>query len=694
MRSRRLSVIWAAASVYWLSIAAAGAQSVAPSPTPSPAANSAAQPSTSQVPSAPNTQNSPATRLPDVAITATRITQPLDSIGTTITIVHDQQIQDQKIQQVSDALREVPGVEVTQSGGPGTITDVSIRGATSSQVLVLLDGVEVNSNTAGSFDFANLTTDNTDRLEVLRGAGGSLYGSSAIGGVINLISQEGSGPPKFTLLSDGGNWETQRQVATANGAYGDLGYSGSISYYSTNGFQSVNSAYDNLSGAGRLDWHLNENTTLRGFARYTSAQVGLPEYSNFYPGAPLDPSANQRYDFMLFKGEVDSHPTDKLAIHYFGSFVRDETRDNKTPAPLTYYFNADDIPEEIWGQNGEAVYTWLPGWISLAGFDFKNLWARVVSNSISYAPPPCPKGALRAECPAPSNSVFSATQQQYAGYLQQQGSLLHDHLLLTGGFRVDGNSQFGEEVSPSWAVAVPLTRYGINLRGNYAEGFEAPTFDDLYFPDFGNPNLKPTISSEYDGSIEKHFGELSSFTVTYFSRRIHNLIVAAPTGTSGAVLAENIGRDDTQGVELVPAIYPFKGFSLSGNFTVLDSTHDPHTPTLQPVRVPKHAAAGVAQYKSASLLRAGDQFTAALFYQFVGDFNDIQTQPPFGYENHGGYQLFNLTLSYDLGSGFAPRLTSEEAFVRIQNLFDRNYSQAFGYPAPPINFEAGLKIGL
>jgi vitamin B12 transporter len=120
----------------------------------------------------------------------------------------------------------VPGVEVTQSGGPGTITAVTIRGSSSSQVLTLLDGVEVNSGTAGSFDFANLTTDNTSRIEVIRGAGGSLYGSSAIGGVINQISQEGAGAPKFSLLSDGGNWQTQRQVATVNGAAGRLGYSG------------------------------------------------------------------------------------------------------------------------------------------------------------------------------------------------------------------------------------------------------------------------------------------------------------------------------------------------------------------------------------------------------------------------------------------------------------------------------------
>lgn len=663
------------------SAASPSASPESPGATATPSA-SPSNPKSSQI-RGKQAQTAP-TKLPDVAITATRITQPLSQIGTTITVVHDKQIQDQKIQQTSDALREVPGVEVTQSGGPGTITDVSIRGSSTSQVLVLLDGVEVNSTTAGSFDFANLTTDNVGRIEVLRGAGGSLYGSSAIGGVVNVISQEGTGAPKFSLLSDGGNWETQRQIATASGALGSLGYSGTISYYSTKGFEPINNSYDNLSGVGRLDWHVTDNTTLRAFARYTAADVGLPEYSNYTIGAPKDPNANQRDEFMFFKGEIDSQLTEHLLVRAFGSFVRDEIHVNKTHSPSLDYFNSDDIPNEIRGANGEAVYTWMPGLVTLIGFDFKDLWARERSSSIYYTPPP----------PFYSSSVFSSTQQQYAGYVQQQLSLLHDHLLITGGFRVDGNSQFGKEVSPSWAVAIPFKKYGITLRGNYAEGFEAPTFNDLYYPGYGNPNLPATTSSEYDGSIEKRFGELTTFTATYFSRRIHNLITSAPCSScSSGFHAVAIGRADMQGVELVPSVHPFRVFSLNGNFTFLDSTHRPLIPDLGPVRVPKYSASGVAQYQKSGLLRAEDQVTAALFYQFVGDYNDLETQPPYGEHNHGGYHVFNLTLSYKLTGALVPYLSDEEAFVRIQNLFDRHYSQAFGYPSPRINCEAGVKIG-
>jgi outer membrane receptor protein involved in Fe transport len=162
------------------------------------------------------------------------------------------------------------------------------------------------------------------------------------------------------------------------------------------------------------------------------------------------------------------------------------------------------------------------------------------------------------------------------------------------------------------------------------------------------------------------------------------------------MLPENVGRADMQGVEVVPSLTPINGFSLSGNFTYLDSTHRPLIAGLQPVRVPKYSASAVAQYKVHDLFINGDQLTSALFYQFVGDREDLQTQPPFGDENHNSYSLVNLTLSYELGQlgqSFAPYLYHKEAFIRIQNLFDRNYSQDFGFPAPPINFEAGIKMG-
>ncbi|MGH7634209.1 MAG: TonB-dependent receptor, partial [Gemmatimonadaceae bacterium] len=166
-------------------------------------------------------------------VTATRMEQPLDTVGTTVSVVESHQIQEQQIHAAGEVLRQVPGVVVEQSGSAGTQTDVSIRGSTAAQTLILMDGVNVDSGATGGFDMAGVTSDDLDRIEVVRGAGGALYGSSAIGGVVNLITREGSGPLKLSYDGEGGNRATQRQSLVFDGAEGRLAYSGALSYFST-----------------------------------------------------------------------------------------------------------------------------------------------------------------------------------------------------------------------------------------------------------------------------------------------------------------------------------------------------------------------------------------------------------------------------------------------------------------------------
>jgi vitamin B12 transporter len=612
--------------------------------------------------------------LPTIVVTATRIRQPLSEIGTTVTVVDQHQMQSQKIEQSGDVLREVPGVVVTQSGSPGTVTDVSIRGSTPAQTLILLDGVEVNSGATGSFDLSNITTGNLNRIEVVRGAGGSLYGSQAIGGVVNMIMDRGHGPPKVSYLSEGGNRATQDQVLTINGAYEALGYAGALSYFSTTGYHTRNNSSDNLSGALRLDYQASNDTAMRGFARYFRSNVSLSDAANFT--TPVDPNAHQREEFMLFKGEVDHRFGSRLKTSVQSYFVRDDLRVNELPFPQDPAREIDRIPDEIRGTTWEAEYAWAASVRTLIGFDFKDRWVRSVDEFTDFG--------------VASNTAFHARRQEYAGYLEQEASLFHGLVNATGGFRVDGNSNFGTEESSSWAVAIPLARYGLTFRGSYSEGFRAPSFNELFFPFFGNPNLSPEISSEYDGGVTKTFGERTSFTATYFSRRVHNLIVAVPEPPPVFSRAGNAERVDVQGVELVPSVELLRGLTLSGNFTVIDETHVAVSPTIQPLRVPKHSAFGLLQYIGHGLWLPADKLTGSLAYLFIGDRSDIDPMT-FSVRNNPGYHRFDLVLSYEAGQRWQ-RVSNEQAFVRVQNLFDRNYSEALGFKAPTVNFVAGLKV--
>ena len=641
------------------------------------AAPAAAQPSSSPSPQASPSQTTGAAQLAPIVVTATRVEQPVSEIGTTVTVVEDSQIQAQKIGQVNDVLSQVPGLVLNQDGSPGTISEVFIRGASPEQTLVLIDGVEVNTGSSGSFDLSNLTTDNLDRIEVLRGAGGSLYGSQAVAGVINFISKEGQGPPQFSLLSEGGNRATQRQAETFSGSEGDLGYSGALSYFSTTGFRPINDSSDNLSGSLRLDYHLDADTVVRGFARYTRANVSLVNYSNFIE--PDDPDAHQRTEFMLYKGEIERQFGDRLTMRLNGSFVRNEIRLNNYPDPGNPALESSDIPEEIRATNLEAVYTWLKGFRTVAGFDFKDRWVRSGDNF--------------SEDGFSSITVFHAERQEYAGYVEQEVSLFDGHLLGTGGFRADGNSQFGQEVSPSWSAAIPIAQAGITLRGSYSEGFRAPSFDELFYPDFGNPKLGPEVSSEYDGGVTKTLGEAASFTATYFSRRVHNLIVAVPCTTSpGCVTAANASRVDVQGVEFVPSLHIMHDLTFSGNFTYLDETHaaPPSAGDVRPTRVPKYSASALAQYIHEGFFRSGDTTTASLAYTFVGDRDDINPVTD-DIQNHDAYDVVNAVVSYSPGVQWNG-IRDEQVYARVQNLLDRNYSESFGFKSPPINFVAGVQL--
>jgi len=665
-------------------IARAQEPAAAPSPAQPQAKSTPAKKKARQPATPPKKQE--AQKLNPVVVTATRIEQPIADIGTTITVVENPQIQEQKIDRVGDVLRQVPGVQVTQSGSPGSVTGVSIRGATSAQTLILVDGVEVNAGATGSFGIANLTTDNLDRVEILRGAGGSLYGSQAIGGVVNVLSQEGQGPPTASLVSAGGNRATSQQVATVSGAAGNLGYSGAVSYFSTEGFRPVNDNSDNLSGSARLDYHLGDDTVIRGFARYIASNVSLPDYLVF-SGVPLDPTAHERDEFMLFKGEVEHHFGDNLLARASAFFLRQDVRVNAPPFPggIVFgapYFETDSIPEETRGGNAEAIYTWAPGFRTLAGFDFLDRWLR--SGSFCSFCDPLPPFAAGV-------SKFNARRQEYAGYVEQEASLFNDHVLVTGGFRVDGNSQFGKQVSPAWSVAIPLTKISTTLRGSYSEGFRAPAFNELYYPDYGNPRLKPEISSEYDGGFTTNFGERASLTATYFSRRVRNLIVTVPCPTCifGSE-AGNAARVDVQGVEIVPSLTLVKGLTLSGNVTVLDETHaDAAGSTAAPLRVAKHTASALLQYVRSANFLPHDRITASVNYNFVGDRDDITLQSTVA--NHAAYSRVDAVASYAMGIPLR-FVHNEEVFARVSNLMDRHYSEAFGFPAPTINVLAGVKL--
>jgi vitamin B12 transporter len=603
-----------------------------------------------------------------VVVTATRMETPLQETAASVTIVDAEDIQQRQAETVIDALRTVPGLDVIQNGSRGTTSNIFIRGAESDQTLVLIDGVEVNSVTLGAADFSNLTTENIGRIEVLRGGGGTLYGSQAIGGVINILTQKGEGAPTASVSSEGGNGSTHREVLSFSGTHGIVSFSGALANIDTDGFRSFNDGYRNFSANTRIDVDVLPQGTLRGFLRYGDAKVGLFNNKN-YLGLP-DPNARQLENFVLMKGEWEHTIGEGFNYRIAGAYVKDNQRFFDEPDQFDPLGSGiSRIPVELRTGEIQANYSWRDLSITTAGFEFKDRVADVRSNF----------GGFR--------SAFNKKRNNFAYYLQERVRLLDERLFLTAGFRVDDNEDFGTHVTPSWSIVYLIPQFGTKLKGGFAEGFRAPNFNELFYPNFGNPNLGPEESSEWNVGFEQSFGKSGfSLETVYFNRRVKGLIEGVLVDPENFIfLAQNQGRVDVQGVEVIPVFQLSPQFTLNGYFTFLDfNTKDDRL-----LRRPTEHGSIQLNYQTPVLRQWGDLLNLNLSIQVIGDRDDID--PRRGAQTNPMFARTDVTVSYTFP--VLHSLTSRLAiYGKIENLFDRSYQEALGFRAPPLNYLAGVRV--
>lgn len=619
-------------------------------------------------------------RLEPVVVTATRTEVPLKETSTAVTVITAEDIDQRQAETVAEVLRTVPGLDVAQSGSRGTTTSVFLRGAESDQTLVLIDGVEVNSPTLGSFDFSNLTTENIERIEILRGSGGTLYGSQAVGGVINIITKKGEGTPTASVSAEGGNGSTHREVFTFSGAHGILGFSGAAAYLDSEGFRPFNDGYRNFSTNLRLDVTPLPQGSLRSFFRYTAAEIGLFNNKNFL-GIP-DANARQKSDFILWKSEWEHLLTDALSYRVAGSYVKDNLRFFDEPDRFDPdNFTISHFPVELTTAEFQANYDWRTFSTTTFGFEFEERVADVRSNSNF------------------GSSAFDESRNNFAYYLQEQLRFLNERLFLVGGFRLDDNEDFGTEISPSWSLAYVVPQTGTKLKGGFAEGFRAPNFNELFFPGFGNPDVGPELSSEWTAGFEQFlWSERFSLEVIYFTRRVKDQIEGVLVDPERfRFQTENVGRVDIQGVEVIPVLRLLPGLTLSGNFTFLDVdlkgtcpfdfTADPKDDCL--LRRPSQKGSVMVNYARQGLGGTDDLLNLNVNLQVVGDRDDVD--PRRGFRTNPMYARTDVAVSYTLPSGFFS-FSRFTVYGKIENLFDRNYQEILGFRAPPLNYLIGVRV--
>jgi vitamin B12 transporter len=590
-----------------------------------------------------------------VVVTATREEEPLEQVGASVTVVPEEAMRAQEQRAVEETLRAVPGVEVQRSGSLGKLSTLRIRGANPTQVQVLVDGVRVKSLTSGDFDFADLTLDGVERIEVLRGPQSTLYGADAIGGVVNVITRRGGGPPSAFLDVEAGNYDTYRERIGASGGAGPWAFSLGVSRVDFGG-QFRNDGHDLTSANARLAYALPNRGELALVGRFADGHRGIP-FATTFPDADPDREQDDRLWLLSFEWR---QPWAAVWETRLRASAVDEALTFRDRPDLAHPFGfRSDISTARREVDWYHLLTPVPWDTVTLGVEYRN---EVGEN----------KGAFRE------------TVDSWALVAQNHLRLL-ERLFLTVGVRHDGNSAFEDRTTARAALSYLIRATDTRLKASWGQGFRAPTFNELFFPafapcpPFGNPRLRPEESESWDAGVEQHlWARRVRLGATFFRSDFTDLIETALVDAANFCFqAQNVGRARTQGVEVEASVAPVEGLLLALAYTHTD-TED--RTTGRPLRrfAPNRLAATVTWEPWPGLTLSGEVLVSS-----------SQFEAP-GRPRNPGYTVVNAAASYRLPWRWR-WLSSIVLHVKAANLLNEDYAEVAGFPALGTHVVAGVR---
>jgi vitamin B12 transporter len=609
--------------------------------------------------------------LPDTIVSANRVPLPAKEIGSTVTVITSEELERRQIRIVSDALRDVPGVSVSRTGPAGQFTQVRIRGNEGNHTKVFIDGVEANDPSGDAeFDFAHLLAADVARIEVVRGPQSALYGSDAIGGVINVTTKRGKRGLRASGYLEGGSFGSNSGNLALSGAGNNYRFSASGSFLNTQGV--------NISrfGSETDDYH-NKTLNLSGSVN---------------PSDSLALSVNGTY----IDNQVQSDPQDFTFGSPFEGLFVDGDQERKG--------------DQFYGRAQGKLKTFGGQWEHILGVnytdtDFKN----TVDQSFSSA-----NAGSRSRLDYQTNAFFTDldtdtdhTLTLYAEYAHEtfknesaafpaanqkqsndSAAIAGEYLLalkqryfLTGSLRYDSNDLFKNATTYRLTMAYLHPVSSTRVHTSFGNGVKNPGFFDLYgfFPGtfIGNPNLNPESSIGGDIGIEqKFFEQRLVMDVTYFRSVLTDEIVPDPTFTT---VINQTGESIRQGLEVSATAAITKDLNLSAAYTYTDAK-DPDG--RDEVRRPKNIASLVLNY----LLPSG-KGNVNLNIQYNGPMedNEFNFSTPNDRVNLPSFTLVTLAGAYNVDK-------SIQMIARIENLLDQDYEEVWSAQSPGIGFFAGVRV--
>ncbi|MGD9811773.1 MAG: TonB-dependent receptor plug domain-containing protein [Sphingobium sp.] len=587
----------------------------------------------------------------DIVVTASGFEQPRSETGQAIRVIDRDRIDRLQAGSISDVLETLPGISLRQSGGPGAQTSVFIRGGNSSQTLVLIDGVRINdpSSPNGAFDFGALLTGNIGRVEVLSGPNSVIWGSQAMGGVVNIQTLAPTRDLMLSASGEGGSRDTQRVRANLSGAAGPVEASLGGGWYHTDGISSLmggqeRDGYRNASANGRLKINLSGDVSvdLRGY--YNRGRLHYDDPFSLAGPESLPQTRNRQYVGYagLNADLLDGRWRNRIA------YMRTDI-DRLGKDPVAFSFNNFRVMGQIDRFEYHGSFDVSQALTLIYGLEHER-----TRTSTSY------EGAIPDIAHSHVTSAFAQMIVRPA-----RG------LTLTGGARHDDYDVYGGHTTLGGNIAYTPDDGATVLRATYAEGFRAPTVTEG-LPPFGNSALKPESARGFDLGVERSVADdKARLFATWFHRKSRNLIAGFPLG--------NIDSARASGLELGARLRPAPSLDIEASYALVE-TRDQSPGTNSGNRLarrPVHSASVTVDWTSPAKLAFGASV------RLVGDsFDDAANTVRLD-----GYALTDVRASYPLTERI-------EIYGRIENPFDSEYRTVAGYGTLGRSAYAGVRLTL
>jgi vitamin B12 transporter len=615
----------------------------------------------------------------EIVVTATRLETPAKEIASSVTVITKERLEQSKKATVLEALQEVLGVSIIQNGPPGGAASVFLRGANSEHTLILMDGVELNDpiSPSRSFDLAHLTLDNVERIEILRGPQSTLYGSDALGGVVNIITEKRKGKPKFSLSSAAGFYGT---IVTSGGISGSterMYYSLGTSYFRSDGFSAARASYEgneekdgyrNLSLWGRLGFRLFDNFDVDLIVRTMKTQTDI---DNFGSAQNDDPNNVQDYNALFIKTQIRNLMLNNRWELKLGLSLVDYNRQNENPTDEAHPLDSEDgfFKSKLFKIDWQNNLFLHETNTFTVGIDYQQEQGESEYNSDGIF--------------GPFSSIFPSKRAHVTGFYLQDQIRLANRFFATLGLRLDDHSQFGSAVTYRLAPAYFIEGTQTKFRATYGTAFKSPSLYQLYAPGtlfgpIGNTELNPEKSTGWDIGVEQQLldGKIL-LGVTYFYNDYKDLI---NFGFLQGYM--NIGKAESRGAEILIQASPLDDILFNATYTRTEAKDKDTEADL--LRRPKHKLTANLNY---NFLKKGNLHLSFIYigerddeyYDFVTWTSTRETLP--------GYSLLNAALSFNFTSNF-------QIFCRLDNIFNKEYEMIKGYGTPGFSVYGGVNFFL